>query len=471
MSCILKAMKRGLRRRYGRWWKGALALVALLVAINIVLCGWFWSRTYPRTQVGGAEIGSVVFGKAEARLAKAALLAEHIQFVLPDGTVLERVEPEVLGVRADDTATARQITAHRSWLPLWEVFRHHTYAVKVMVNQAAFEQHMMALVGRAQRPPLDARLVLANDVFTIVPDKPGFVVQLEPSKKAVMAALQRGDGRAVLPAKTQFATIRAQSLQGERDKLQRQLRTAITFRLGNNQKRASPADIATWFVSRDKSYAVAGNKVQDYVTGLSVDWNVRAQRLATAATTAVRAVETSTSQTILLEPASAPLKTFTYCVAVRGVATSYLQELKRQLRLAYADPRGWSMDGRASFVESATNCNFTVWLSAPDQMSSFGSICDPLWSCEIGQNVVLNFDRWQQATDPWNASGGELGEYRFMAINHETGHWLGFGHSHCGGTGQPAAVMQQQSVNLEGCVFNAWPTPSEQTVLRTRLSM
>ena len=46
-------------------------------------------------------------------------------------------------------------------------------------------------------------------------------------------------------------------------------------------------------------------------------------------------------------------------------------------------------------------------------------------------------------------------------VNHEVGHWLGLGHvSYCG-RGNRAAVMQQQSISLEGCNANVWPLYSE----------
>ena len=48
-----------------------------------------------------------------------------------------------------------------------------------------------------------------------------------------------------------------------------------------------------------------------------------------------------------------------------------------------------------------------------------------------------------------------------MVINHEVGHWLGHGHETCATKGGPAAVMQQQSIDLEGCRFNPWPLESE----------
>jgi hypothetical protein len=85
--------------------------------------------------------------------------------------------------------------------------------------------------------------------------------------------------------------------------------------------------------------------------------------------------------------------------------------------------------------------------------------------------VVINNDRWLYASTAWNNQGGSLEEYRSMVINHETGHWLGFNHSYCPGTGQPAPVMQQQSIDLQGCVFNPWPTATETAILKQRLGL
>jgi hypothetical protein len=53
-----------------------------------------------------------------------------------------------------------------------------------------------------------------------------------------------------------------------------------------------------------------------------------------------------------------------------------------------------------------------------------------------------------------------------MEINHETGHWLGLGHSNCAGPGQAAPVMQQQSIDMQGCRINSWPLPWELDAVR-----
>ena len=67
---------------------------------------------------------------------------------------------------------------------------------------------------------------------------------------------------------------------------------------------------------------------------------------------------------------------------------------------------------------------------------------------------MLNVARWAHGVPNY---GAPLAAYRQYMINHETGHRLGRGHELCPGPGQPAPVMQQQTLGLHGCTPYAWP--------------
>lgn len=151
----------------------------------------------------------------------------------------------------------------------------------------------------------------------------------------------------------------------------------------------------------------------------------------------------------------------TYDVTTKGAISSSLAEFKQQANATLNDGRGWSRMG-VSFQEVASGGQFTLVLSEASQVPSFApGGCGAEYSCRAGRYVIINQDRWVGATPSWNSAGGSLRDYRHMVVNHETGHWLGHGHSNCIGAGQPAQVMQQQSISLQGCTFNAWPTASE----------
>lgn len=177
-----------------------------------------------------------------------------------------------------------------------------------------------------------------------------------------------------------------------------------------------------------------------------------AERAAAAAAAAAQASRTGITHTV------------TYTVTTRGSVHANLAEFKSQANQTLNDGRGWSRMGVA-FQEVAIGGDFTLVLSEAGQVPSFSPGCSDYYSCRVDRYVIINQDRWLGATPQWNSAGGDLRSYRHMVVNHETGHWLGHGHldvnPYCAGTGQPAAVMQSQSANLQGCSFNPWPLASE----------
>jgi hypothetical protein len=136
-----------------------------------------------------------------------------------------------------------------------------------------------------------------------------------------------------------------------------------------------------------------------------------------------------------------------------------------------ADARGWGLGGSIRYRRVAHGGNFVLWLAAPGEVPRFGSPCSSYYSCRIGNSVVINEARWNGATPAWNSAGGSLRDYRHMVVNHEVGHWLGLGHAGCGGAGQPAPVMQQQSKGLGGCRANPWPLAHERQAVARRFGV
>ena len=152
--------------------------------------------------------------------------------------------------------------------------------------------------------------------------------------------------------------------------------------------------------------------------------------------------------------------TVTYDVTSKGAITASFAEFKTLANQTLNDSRGWSRMN-VSFKEVASGGDFTLVLSEASQVPTFSSACSTDYSCRVGRYVIINQDRWIYTTPSWKSGGGSTRDYRHMVINHETGHWLGHGHQSCGGSGQPAPVMQQQSISLQGCKFNPWPLASE----------
>ena len=122
------------------------------------------------------------------------------------------------------------------------------------------------------------------------------------------------------------------------------------------------------------------------------------------------------------------------------------------------DPRGWSQEGHTFARTDGADHDVEVVLASP---STSERLCRPLvthgtLSCRSGDQAVITLYRWVEGTEDY---GDDLTGYRQYVVNHEVGHALGHGHVGCTRPGQPAPVMMQQTLGLEGCARNPWPYP------------
>lgn len=122
------------------------------------------------------------------------------------------------------------------------------------------------------------------------------------------------------------------------------------------------------------------------------------------------------------------------------------------------DPRGWGHDGSITFARTDGDADLRVVLASPTLVDT---LCAPLEtvgkvSCGARGAAVLNFLRWVDGSTAW--SGDKVG-YRQYLVNHEVGHVLGHRHEYCGGRGQLAPLMQQQTGPMSPCLPNSWPAP------------
>ena len=150
-----------------------------------------------------------------------------------------------------------------------------------------------------------------------------------------------------------------------------------------------------------------------------------------------------------------------YSVSTLGSTRSSFQEFASQANATLNDSRGWATLG-ITFQQVASGGSFNLILAEASRVGQYAG-CSAEWSCRSGSSVLINDDRWSGATTAWNNGGGGIRDYRHMVVNHEVGHWLGHGHENCSGSGNAAPVMQQQSIDLQGCKFNPWPLKHELT--------
>lgn len=146
-----------------------------------------------------------------------------------------------------------------------------------------------------------------------------------------------------------------------------------------------------------------------------------------------------------------------YAFDRRGQTDSNYNEFRRKVRATLADRRGW---GRAdiALVNDADRADLTIILASPQQVDQAHEVCSPKYSCRVGDEIYINDDRWRNGARPW---GRALDYYRSYVVNHEVGHWLRLDHYDCPSRGARAPVVQQQSIDMEGCRENWWPLQFE----------
>ena len=447
---------------------GSLIVLGLFVVTNLLLWAVYANRTYPRTKVMQSSIGSVTYTGLSDTISQKKLLPNSLTFVYDQQKTT--VSLNDLGVSKDLARTTNSARERRSWLPIVNLFKTTELQAPIAINSGKLQQQSPALAGILRRDPVNARIALKDGATTIEKAKDGYTLDTSRLAKAIDSALDKGLTSVPAPVTIKKPNLQASDLKDQKTDLDAQLKTAITVKYADKSNQPGSAEIGSWYTVSGSTYLVVPDRIQTYLAQIGAGFGIKVKNLPGTANNLADALRRHQASTITLEQQVA-LKTMTYCTATRGVDASYLPGLKSKAAESFTDSRGWSIGGLVEFKEVSSGCDFTIWLTAASQMPSFGAICDAMWSCRVGPNVVINFDRWQNASPAWNAAGLSLDVYRNMAINHETGHWLGFDHTGCPGAGQLAPVMEQQSVDLQGCTFNAWPTATEIAHLRRTLGI
>lgn len=459
-----RTVKRRQKRRLSFF---LLIAMVSLVTTNVVLASFYSDRAYPRTKVLGVNVGNKTQGQIDSTLSELGVFSYAITLLAPQNVSLKLSASEY-GLREKDVVLQTTPTSKRINIPIIDIFRSYTLAPPIEINNAILDTRKTAMEQMFKREPVNAKLTISAEGFKIEDEVVGYTLKYDQLSSTIIQNLTNGKTQFEAPINTKQATKTTEQIRAEKNKLQKQFDVAVKLTHNDKSITATAADKATWFIEDSGSYTISQTAIATFVKQFGLANGFRANQPADTASQIAKSLQNNTAfeAAVTTQPY---LKTYTYCVASRGVNSTELASLRAKLASTYADKRGWSLSGDVNFVYGTSGCDYTVWLSTADQMTSFGGVCDAYWSCRINDNVVINFERWSNASDAWNDANGSLEDYRYMVINHETGHRLGFGHRYCSQRGALAPVMQQQSIDLQGCKFSPWPSYDELKAFRAKL--
>ena len=193
-----------------------------------------------------------------------------------------------------------------------------------------------------------------------------------------------------------------------------------------------------------------------------------------------RAALTPAALDQLAEAAAPPEQVMTYAIGTRGEVAADVAWFAEHVDWTLTDPRGWALghDVRWDLVADANAADVTILLATPAAVAAAADGCSASWSCQpAGTNeVYVNEDNWTRATASFRRAGRTLEEYRHYVVLHEVGHAppMDFGHLRCEDIwadprGEPAPVMEQQSIEADPCRTRVWPLQLERDQARDRL--
>ncbi|WP_313565081.1 DUF3152 domain-containing protein [Mobilicoccus sp.] len=164
-------------------------------------------------------------------------------------------------------------------------------------------------------------------------------------------------------------------------------------------------------------------------------------------------------------PASeAPGRVVRYTVEVEKGLEDVAAGFPAAVRADLTDRRGWQTKDGIRFVnvspeqrDKGAKADIRILFASPRLVDA---ACAPLrtngrLSCHHDGKVMVNAWRWIHGSPTY---GDDLANYRVYLVNHEVGHSIGHGHRPCPSPGAKAPVMLQQTLHLEGCRANPYPT-------------
>lgn len=443
----------------------SLALLGVFLLANIAISVIYRGKVLPGYTIGSVEVSGKQISEVK-QIIQRDLLPKQIELQYEDRKHLLTVADT--GVEVDQQKTLAVVN-DRPLFPIVSLVKKTHVSFVIKHNEAQIDKIITNVAPVFSLAPTNRHVAFNGTEFISADATSGFELNQQRAKTQLLRDLAAAHTQSKTVIKKLPAGDNTKDVTAEINTLNKQLQTDIQLTVAGQVQMPSRADIGAWYVPSSDSMALSDEKLQQYLVAIASSKGVVLANGGDLQTGIKYALSKQLAAHVRVADAKSSVRK-TYCVAAKGVPEAQLADVAGKLALAYADVRGWNAGGAIAFDHVESGCSYTVWLTAPALMTSFGAICDDFYNCQVGTNVIINSDRWQWATEPWRKTGQDVETYRLLIINHETGHRLGLRDNNvCDTPGQPALVMMQQSIDLKGCLFNVWPLPSELAAVKSML--
>lgn len=437
-------------------WLAGLFTFALFLVLNIALQSYYSSRVYPGVRMASSNLGSISLSALHAQVSRIKPISTLSAVV---GSETYQFNTSNLGT-VNEAQAAREVWAAGRSTPLpiagvLETLLSKPIALPRQLSNVAVSSLADNLVSRVDRSASNAVPIIDQGQAFVISEKSGS--QLDPQRVASEIRLTYGYGPSfsMTPDKVEPA-VTSSAYANDLQIAQQILAQTFQLRMGNVVYSPTAVQVGSWiaFGGPGKGVSVNGLAVANYINSIVGKFDraaatnalVNALQLHQSLKYAIITGKSTPVPKLSSNAPTFPVATFSYCLDASSTAEAKV--LSSSASNAFSDLAGWNLGGRLKFVQVSSNCNFGIDLMPASSMSSVSTACAGQTTCGVGSTLALNLSNWLAAPAAWI---GGIDSYREQMISHEVGHWLGFSHASCFAKSSPVPILEDPTVELDGC--------------------
>jgi vancomycin resistance protein YoaR len=246
------------------------SVVLGLVVVNIVTALAFHGRTYPGTDAGGKQVGSITYASLAAKVTNNEFLPANVTLTYKkESTKLATTE---LGISVDMTHLKQSVYGARAWPPVINFVTGQSVALPMTINEAAFTRGYATIRQKYEKQAAPPKLVMVDYIFKVQPAVKAVTLDRTAFREQLVAALQAG--RTTVPLPTVPTTPQQLQMADKQygwDELIKQQNTALTYYYSGKSKQLTARDVGMWYVPKADTYVLSDDKIRASIAQLGVE--------------------------------------------------------------------------------------------------------------------------------------------------------------------------------------------------------